>query len=117
MSKKPDGEAHVEASGPIFSNVKVDWDAGTSGAPSADVQNTTAITWYKLDKAPWYSIYTWQLTINCTDTYNYQFTDATNDSYSLDVYSTSTSHEVESILETLQSSTCLDPRWNPSLWV
>lgn len=96
MSKKPDGEAHVvDANGPHFENVSVYWTAGSSGAPSDDVRNKTAITWYKLDKAPWYSIYTWQLTINCNDSYNYYFTDGTGDTYNLNVFFTSTTHEVE----------------------
>ncbi|KEQ78026.1 hypothetical protein M436DRAFT_59964 [Aureobasidium namibiae CBS 147.97] len=35
----------------------------------------TAITWYKLAEAEWYSPFKYKLTINCKDTYCYFFTD------------------------------------------
>lgn len=96
ISQEPDGEVHVvDASGPPFNNVQVYWTSGSEGVPSIDVQNKTGITWYKLAKAPWYSIYTWQLTINCNDTYNYSFKDGTDDTYGINVCSIRTTHEVE----------------------
>ena len=83
------------ASGPSFSDVAVYWTVGSSGAPSNDVQNRTAITWYKLETAAWWSIFKYKLTINCADTYNYRFTDQEPDTYGLDVFGNSGSHSLE----------------------
>ena len=83
------------ASGPSFSGVSVNWTYGTSGAPSNDVQNRTAITWYKLDKAEWWSPFQYKLTINCSDSYDYEFKDGTGDTYKLNVWQNAGSHEVE----------------------
>lgn len=85
----------VAASGPDFDNVEVNWVVGTEGAPSADVQNKTAITWYKLAKAEWYSPFQYKLTINVKDTYNYEFTDQEPDTYKLNVWLNNGTHEVE----------------------
>ncbi|EKJ71009.1 hypothetical protein FPSE_08794 [Fusarium pseudograminearum CS3096] len=46
------GEDAPSASGPPFSFIKVYWQVGTEGATSSDVQQQTAITWYKLENAP-----------------------------------------------------------------
>ncbi|KAJ1324701.1 hypothetical protein MN608_09404 [Microdochium nivale] len=83
------------ASGPSFSNVAVNWRVGTEGAPSEEVQETTSITYYRLKKAPWYSVYTYELTIFAKDTYNFKFTDEEPDSYTIDVYQNSGSHFVQ----------------------
>ncbi|KAF2225405.1 hypothetical protein BDZ85DRAFT_257448 [Elsinoe ampelina] len=83
------------ASGPPFKDVKVTWRFGTEGAPDKDVQEQTSITWYKLAKAPWYSPYTYELTIVAKDTYNFKFTDMEPDTYSLDVYQNAGSHYVQ----------------------
>ncbi|KAH6680103.1 hypothetical protein F5X68DRAFT_234620 [Plectosphaerella plurivora] len=84
-----------EASGPAFSNVAVNWVVGTQGVPSDQVQQQTSITYYTLKKAPWWSIYTYELTITATDTYDYKFTDASGDTYTLDVWQNSGSHYVQ----------------------
>jgi hypothetical protein len=91
-TKKPEGgQAHqVDARGPSFSGAQCHWTSGTSGNTSTDFANETAITWYKLaNTVGW----TYELTINCTDTYDYTF-HTPNDSYHLDVWQTSTTHEV-----------------------
>ena len=96
ITEKPVAEANsVAASGPSFSDVSVYWTVGTSGAPSTDVQNRTAITWYKLEKAEWYSPYQYKLSINCSDTYDYKFTDSSPDTYTLNVFQNPGTHEVE----------------------
>ncbi|MCJ1282092.1 hypothetical protein MMC26_001415 [Xylographa opegraphella] len=97
IADKPTGEElnSADASGPKFKDVAVYWTVGSSGAPSVDVQNKTAITWYKLETAEWWSPYQYKLTINCTDHYDYYFTDESPDSYELDVWQNSGSHEVE----------------------
>ena len=84
----------VAADGPKFSKVTVNWPVGSSGAPSEDVQEKTAITWYSLDKAEWYSPFSYKLTINTIDTYDYHFEDASYDYYELNVFQTGV-HEVE----------------------
>lgn len=83
------------ASGPSFSDVGVNWRVGTEGAPSKDVQEQTSITYYRLKKAPWYSIYTYELTIVAKDTYKFSFTDEEPDTYTIDVYQNSGSHFVQ----------------------
>ena len=83
------------ASGPSFNDVAVYWTVGSSGAPSNDVQNRTAITGYKLETAERWSIYKYELTINCADTYNYRFADQEPDTYGLDVFGNSGSHSFE----------------------
>ena len=97
IADKPTGEEAntVAASGPSFSNVSVYWTVGSSGAPSSDVQNKTAITWYKLEKAEWYSPFQYKLTINCNDTYDYTFNDQEPDSYELNIWQNPGSHSVE----------------------
>ena len=93
--KANDTEANVaNASGPKFDNVAVYWTVGSSGYPSQDVQNKTAITWYKLEKAPLLSWFQYTLTINCNDTYDYKFTDQEPDTYGLSVWSNSGTHYV-----------------------
>lgn len=97
IAEKPTGEEanSAAASGPKFSNVPVRWTVGSSGAPSSDVQNQTAITWYKLKKAEWWSPFQYKLTINCNDTYDYDFKDEEPDSYRVNVLQNSGSHSVE----------------------
>ncbi|KAG9853768.1 hypothetical protein KCU98_g2810, partial [Aureobasidium melanogenum] len=96
IADKPTDEANIaEASGPSFQDLPVNWHYGTEGAPSQDIQNRTAITWYKLQKAEWYSPFSYKLTINCKDTYTYRFTDETGDTYKLDVWQNSGTHSVE----------------------
>lgn len=97
IANKPTGEEANSAasSGPKFSNLSVYWTVGSSGAPSTDVQNKTAITWYKLEKAEWWSTYSYKLTISCKDTYNYTFNDEEPDSYGLNVWQNAGSHSVE----------------------
>lgn len=85
----------ADASGPSFKDIEVYWTVGISGAPSQDVQNRTAITWYKLDTAEWWSIYKYKLSINCNDTYDYHFDDEEPDSYRLNVWQNAGTHEVE----------------------
>ncbi|KAL8782841.1 MAG: hypothetical protein Q9195_009562 [Heterodermia aff. obscurata] len=85
----------VAASGPKFDNVSVYWTVGSSGAPSQDVQNRTAITWYKLEKAEWYSPYQYKLSFNCADTYNYSFKDQEPDTYGVNVFQNPGTHSVE----------------------
>ena len=63
------------ASGPSFNDVAVYWAVGSSGAPSNDVQNRTAIIWYKLETAERWSIFKYKVTVNCAYTYNYKLTD------------------------------------------
>ncbi|KAI8159609.1 hypothetical protein K4K49_004010 [Colletotrichum sp. SAR 10_70] len=92
--RDPDGDEPA-AAGPPFKDVEVYWTVGSSGAPSQDVQNKTAITWYRLDKAPWYVYYKYRLTINTNDTYNYEFTDQSPDTYSLGVWQKSVTHTVD----------------------
>ncbi|KAL4730832.1 hypothetical protein ACLX1H_002874 [Fusarium chlamydosporum] len=81
-------------SGPPF-KVDVNWHVGTEGAPSQEIQDITAITWYKFENAPWYSIYKYKLTITTRDTYKYTFIDNEPDIYSLNVFQTSGSHTIE----------------------
>ena len=97
IADKPTGEGEhsVAASGPSFSNVSVYWTVGSSGATSTDVQNKTAITWYKLEKASLFSIYQYKLSVNCSDTYNYKFTDQEPDTYTLNVWQNSGTHSLE----------------------
>ncbi|KAK4930442.1 hypothetical protein LTR66_016106 [Elasticomyces elasticus] len=96
INEKPTGEAHqTDASGPKFTGQSVYWTTGSSGNTTTDVSNKTSITWYKLGKAPWYSPYTWELTINCTDTYDFEFHDESGDKYELNVYLNSGSHYVQ----------------------
>ena len=97
IADKPtsEGEHSVAASGPNFSDVPVHWTVGSSGAPSTDVQDKTAITWYKLEKAELLSIFQYKLTINCNDTYNYKFTDQSSDTYTLDVWQNAGTHSLE----------------------
>jgi len=96
IANKPTGEEAqaAAASGPSFENVAVNWPFGTSGTPSKDVQNKTAITWYKHDAAPAASIYKYELTISVSDTYNYTFTDEEPDTYKLNVWDKSGTHFV-----------------------
>ena len=94
ISTEGDGKT-PDAKGPSFKDVAVYWTVGTSGAPSIDVQNKTAITWYKLDYAEWWSPYKYKLSINTLDTYDYYFTDQSPDSYQLNVYQNAGTHEVE----------------------
>ncbi|KAF4985856.1 hypothetical protein FGRMN_11072, partial [Fusarium graminum] len=84
----------ISARGPDFSDVSVNWGTHTSGAPPQDIQDKTGITWYSLNKAPWYRPYTWRLTINVNDTYNYVFKDQSGDTYSLSTWQLGT-HTVD----------------------
>lgn len=70
IAEIPEAEANeFAASGPSFSNVSVYWTVGTEGSPSTDVQNQTAITWYKLAKTPWWNVvFTYELSFNTKDT-------------------------------------------------
>lgn len=54
-----------------------------------------SITYYKLGKAPWYSPYTYELTIHATDTYDFISTDESADSYGLNVYQNGRPHYVQ----------------------
>jgi hypothetical protein len=80
----------VNSHGPSFSNVPCYWTPGTSGSTSADFANQTGITWYKLDNSIGW---TYQLTINTTQSYNYTF-NTPAESYGLNVIRTWTTHEV-----------------------
>ncbi|KAI1323313.1 hypothetical protein F5Y16DRAFT_350352 [Xylariaceae sp. FL0255] len=84
----------LNANGPSF-QIDVNWTFPSSGSPDQEFQNKTGITWYKLDKAPWYSLKKYRLTIACKDTYNYSFTDKEPDTYWLNVWATSSTHTVE----------------------
>ncbi|WAO95815.1 Hypothetical protein NCS54_01345900 [Fusarium falciforme] len=96
IGNKPEDENNiVAASGPKFPAVKVHWEVGTSGNTDDETRDRTAITWYKLEKAPWYSPKQWRLTIACEDTYNYRFFDEEPDYYDLNVWLTSGTHWVE----------------------
>jgi hypothetical protein len=95
IADRPFGpEDEPAASGPPF-NVQVNWPVGSEGAPSEEVQDKTAITYYKLEKAPWYSLFKYKLTIITQDTYNYNFYDQEPDSYNLNIWQTAGSHTVE----------------------
>ncbi|GKU08053.1 hypothetical protein FLAG1_07872 [Fusarium langsethiae] len=94
ISEGSSGGDAPSASGPPF-NVPVNWHVGDEGAPSQEIQDKTAITWYKFEKAPWYSPYQYKLTINTRDTYNYTFFDSEPDYYGLNVFDSSGSHSVE----------------------
>ena len=83
------------ASGPSFSDVAVNWTVGSSGTTTSDVQNRTAITWYKLERAELFSIYQYKLTVNCADTYDYKFTDQEPDTYRLNVFQNAGTHSLE----------------------
>ncbi|KAM6510878.1 hypothetical protein FSOLCH5_011324 [Fusarium solani] len=96
IGDKPEDENNiVAASGPKFSSVKVHWEVGTSGNTDDETRDRTAITWYKLEKAPISSPKQWRLTIACEDTYNYRFFDEEPDYYDLNVWLTSGTHWVE----------------------
>lgn len=97
IADKPVGEEAnaAAASGAGFSKVSVNWTVGSSGAPSSDLQDKTAITWYKLEEAEWFSPYKYKLTINCKDTYDYTFFDKASDAYSISVWQNAGSHSVE----------------------
>lgn len=82
------------ASGPPF-NVQVDWTVGSEGEPSEYVQNQATIGWCKLSKAPWWSMYTYRLTFQSDDNYNFSFTDKSNNSYSLNKWADSHVHFLE----------------------
>ncbi|GKT42872.1 uncharacterized protein ColSpa_03053 [Colletotrichum spaethianum] len=95
ISDKPaPTDDELSARGPEFSDVRLNWGTHTSGAPPQDVQDKTGITWYNLNKAPWYSVFKWRLTINVKDTYNYVFTDQSGDTYSLGTWQLGT-HTVD----------------------
>ena len=90
-AKKSDlGEHEVDAHGPPFNNLPCNWTANTSGSTDVSFANQTGITWYSLQNTVGW---TYQLTINTTQTYDYTFT-TPNDSYTLDVWATSHTHEV-----------------------
>ncbi|KAF7563163.1 hypothetical protein G7046_g952 [Stylonectria norvegica] len=95
ISEKPTGGDAVAASGPKFSSVPLHWTVGSSGSTSDEIRNKTAITWYKLDKAPWYSVKKYRLSINTEDTYDYEFFDEEPDEYGLNVWQTAGTHTVE----------------------
>jgi len=99
ITDKPTDEANeTEASGPSFKDVRVNWKLGTEGVPDEDVQRRTAITWYKLAEAEWYSPFKYKLTINCKDTYCYFFTDKDEpkpDKYMLNVFQNPGTHSLE----------------------
>lgn len=59
------------------------------------MQEQTSISYYSLEKAPWYSVYSYELTIVAQDTYDFQFVDQEFDTYSLRIYQNSGSHIVE----------------------
>lgn len=83
-----DSKDSPNASGEPFS-VGCDWNVNSEGTPDQGFQERTGITWWKIEKAPWYSPFTWQLTFNCRDSYHYIFTDETDSSggsYHVDVY-------------------------------
>lgn len=46
IKEASEGGNQANASGPSFQGVNVHWEVGSSGAPSEDVQDQTAITWY-----------------------------------------------------------------------
>lgn len=95
-AKPTDEEADATAAnGPSFDDVSVYWTVGTSGAPSLDVQNKTAITWYKLEYAEWYSYFKYKLTFSCIDKYNYKFKDQEPDTYACNVWQNPGTHSVE----------------------
>ncbi|KAF5673254.1 hypothetical protein FDENT_10347 [Fusarium denticulatum] len=93
--KPADSGDEPAATGPSFNNVKVHWTVGSEGAPSQDVQDETAITWYKLEKAEWWSPFSYKLTISTKDTYNYVFHDESGDGYTLGVWQNAGTHSVE----------------------
>ncbi|KAK1756700.1 hypothetical protein QBC47DRAFT_459417 [Echria macrotheca] len=63
--------------------VDVDWEPGTSGNPSQDIQDQTGITWYSLKKIS-SLLYTWELQITTrASDITYTFTDRSPDEYSL----------------------------------
>jgi hypothetical protein len=82
-------------SGPPFDDVNVRWEVGTDGAPSAETQEKTGITWYKFQKAPSSSPYKYSLTIAVCDTYSYTFFDSEPDYYGLNVYDRYGTHSIE----------------------
>jgi hypothetical protein len=90
IKHKPSKDHDVDSHGPSFSGVSCYWPAGTSGSTSTDFSNQTGISWYKnANTVGW----TYQLTINTSQTYDYHFHTA-DDSYELNVYVTSWTHEV-----------------------
>ena len=97
IADKPTGEGEhsVAASGPSFKDVFVYWIVDTSGAPSTDIQNKTAITWYKLERTNRFSVFQYRLSIKCSDTYDYKFTDQSPDTYTLDVWQNAGTHILE----------------------
>jgi len=60
-----------------------------------DIQDRTAIYWYKLSKATRDSIYEYQLEIAAKDTYSYIFSTKAADSYNLVVYQKVGTHMIE----------------------
>lgn len=81
----------VNASGEPFESVEVNWNTDNEGSTDASFQEHYGITWWKIAKAPWYSPFTWELTVNVRDTYHYIFADETNTSggmYHLDCFKT-----------------------------
>lgn len=96
IADKPVGsEDEPAASGPPFNGVKVNWEVGTEGVPSEDVQNRTGITWYKLEKNGFWAYHKYKLTVTTKDTYNYTFFDQEPDYYKLDVWKISGTHTFE----------------------
>ncbi|KAF4965851.1 hypothetical protein FSARC_6371 [Fusarium sarcochroum] len=94
ISEPPAAQDEPAASGPPF-NVQVNWPVGSEGAPSQEVQDRTAITWYKLEKLGFWNFYDYRLTIATQDTYNYTFFDQEPDYYGLNVFDTRGTHSVE----------------------
>lgn len=84
----------VDASGPPFRSADVNWAVGSEGAPTRDIQDITAIIWYKFSKAPSDSPYQYQLTIAARDTYRYNFS-TNEDSYDLIVSQDGGTHMLE----------------------
>lgn len=83
----------VAASGPPFDNLRVGWNPNNEGVTTEEVQETTGITYWKLQKSPWWNkLFQWQLTISTRDTYHYYFTDASGHVEDLNVYQNAGTH-------------------------
>ncbi|KAH6887401.1 hypothetical protein B0T10DRAFT_460847 [Thelonectria olida] len=71
-------------------------EPAASGPPfNVQVQDKTAITYYKFEKTPFWSNYKYKLSIIIQSTYNYTFFDLEPDHYGLNVFQTSGSRTVE----------------------
>ncbi|KAF5658696.1 hypothetical protein FHETE_9761 [Fusarium heterosporum] len=52
--------------GPPF-NIGGNWEIGTEGTPGDGLKDTTAVSWYRFEKAPWYSNFEYRLAIIAGD--------------------------------------------------